>query len=329
MVGKKLIFKTKPIQFMKIKLAILLFILAYIALTADIIFYSGFIRNHFYINPNKLIFLSAVVGTFLLFDRLNYPNINFKLISRILIFILVISIAGFLIFGFLEESNYTNYIFSKFHINYVNLVPLISFNFYLATLFLVKGWYLPNPKNFNKKSSSFLIAGIIFLLSIYLMNNSSQIISEIGKKSMYMLANPTASYDEKMYERWGFFYDYMIFVKEKTPEDAVIHLPPMHNPWQLTGNTGLVRYFLYPRTLVNLDEPYKLSDKNYDYLLISKGFYPDAGDWGHGWPKIPIDAEKCWYIDSESEKVVEYAGDYDPKDSAIKGEWGLIKVKRN
>jgi len=134
------------------------------------------------------------------------------------------------------------------------------------------------------------------------------------------------SYDDKMRRVWGFYYDYMKFVRENTAPDSNILIPPHSYHWLSTGNGGLNRYFLYPRKHIN-GEVDNIPDNGYDYVLIAKGlWYSEGVDWG--WPKVYVKASKIWYIDPQTLKVSELEKDFDPKDSFNMQAWGLIKVKR-
>lgn len=58
-----------------------------------------------------------------------------------------------------------------------------------------------------------------------------------------------SSYDEKMRSRWGWYYDFVSFIKENTPDDANILFPRPSNRYPRIGNLGLNSYFLLPRGL--------------------------------------------------------------------------------
>ena len=88
------------------------------------------------------------------------------------------------------------------------------------------------------------------------------------------IKNLDSSYDEKMRRRWGWYYDFISFIKENTPEDANILFPPQSKQYPRIGNLGLNSYFLLPRshhhgnqqTVQNLSPPV--------YVVIRKEFPP-------------------------------------------------------
>jgi len=83
-----------------------------------------------------------------------------------------------------------------------------------------------------------------------------------------------SSYDEKMRRRWGWYYDFISFIKENTPEDANILFPPQSNQYSKIGNLGLNSYFLLPRGLHHGNEQTVQSLTPPVYLVICKGFPP-------------------------------------------------------
>jgi hypothetical protein len=141
-----------------------------------------------------------------------------------------------------------------------------------------------------------------------------------------MLSHAGFSYDDKMRYVWGFYYDYMAFVKSYTPENAKILIPPQQGPWFSEGNGALSRYFLYPRKLYNGNDITVQTD-DFDYIMIAWGSWTNYPDSAYGWPKVNINAEKLVYFTPGDKSVQVYLEDYDPKDKKNAGGWGLIKLR--
>jgi hypothetical protein len=310
---------------------ILLFILTIplFVYSIEVFTYQGFVAKKIILSNQQLLYLSLIVNTILISNPMNIIQDYYKYIIRIIMGLLIVFVLLFFCLGYLEEVNYPNYVFTKFHVDFQNISPLISYNFYLVLIILIKKEMDFKKLKIKNLLSRFIAFTTFFLLSLYLINNLHSVLSLANRNISFILANPTATYDEKMTKKMGFFYEYMQFIKENTPGDAVIHLPPKIDPWQMTGNAGLVRYFLYPRKLVSTGDPYILSENDYDYIMISKGFFNQAGDWGHGWPKISVEAEKILYLDPEIKNIKEVFKDYDPDDSENEGAWGLIKIDKD
>ncbi len=324
--------KTK-IKFLKLNLQEVSFIffllMPFFIYLAEVFTYQGFIEKYFIFSSIYFVCFSVFIVTLYVSTDVKTNKRCIRLFSNIFSVTLPIFFLSLFLLGYLEEANYPNYVFSKFHIDFLNIPLLISYNFYLLLIILLKQEMDFKKLKIKSVTSRIILGTTFFLLSLYLINNISSVLSLVKRNVSYSLSNTKATYDEKMIEKMGFFYEYMQFIKAHTPEDAVIHKPPKLDPWHMTGNAGLVRYFLYPRKLVSTGDQYILSESDYDYMMISKGFFNQAGDWGHGWPKVPVEAEKILYIDPDTKEIVEVSGDYDPRDAVERGEWGLIKIRVN
>jgi len=130
--------------------------------------------------------------------------------------------------------------------------------------------------------------------------------------------------------QWKVFYQFMVFVRNNTPEDATIVIPPEQDPWLMgSGNENFVRAFIYPRKIVQ--EPLEIRDiKIYGentYVLITWGKEACKPDpMCHGWPKQEIKARRIVFKDPNSTNVIEVRENttYDPTD--LKYVYGLIKL---
>ena len=243
----------------------------------------------------------------------------------------------------LETNNYHNYVFSKFHINidlllrgviFLGLIEMFKVikkakesSIYLQPLEFIK------YKNILRFFKTGKIYSTLFLFSslFLLINNLAKVGRLLLKDSLYIVSNPLTTYEEKMRHRVGVkFYDYTQFVKDNTLEDAVILIPPQGYPWPQTGNKFYLRYFLYPRTLVNGEE-FKpnadLESGEVDFVLVVWG-ESNASQYGYtnGWPKFSVKASKSLYW-KEDGSIVETKQDYDFNDSDF-NDWGLIEIKK-
>jgi len=173
---------------------------------------------------------------------------------------------------------------------------------------------------------------VIFLLWIILAN-----IVDVGtyaaQNISFIIRNPMASYDQKMEQTVGKqFYDYVKFIKKSTPDDAKILIPPFPAyPWPQTGNGAYMRYFLYPRTLLNGGEysaGYDLAHEGIGYVLVDWGESgATSASYTHGWPKFDVKAIDIIYW-SANGNVTTKEENYVYND--VKGQelWGIIQVKK-
>lgn len=151
-------------------------------------------------------------------------------------------------------------------------------------------------------------------------------------RPLFILRNLNLSYDSKMEMKIGKIpYDYILFIKNNTPDTTTILIPPQSYPWDKTSNIAYMRYFLYPRTFVNGNERDPRIDLNgVDYVLIDYG-ETDISQHGYTniWPKFSVRGEYIIYWDPDTgntRKDETGIYKYSDKDKSVK--WGLIKMKK-
>ena len=274
--------------------------------------YAGFFAKHFRpLFGVGTVMLLAVL--FLVFKKFGESKLFRNAIS-VAAFLFV---AAYVMSDILEKLTYPNFIFSHFHFQtYLLLLSAIL----MACLFLL---------NESEKRIRILIyTALIFVFGQYLITDFATI---KGKRPVFILKNINLSYDKKMEMTIGkVVYDYAIFIKNKTPANATILIPPQAYPWDKTSNVAYLRYFLYPRNLINGDEKDpKVDIQGVDYVLIDYG-ETNISQYGYTnvWPKFNVVGVEITYWDPTSGKTwQDKTGDYryDPKDSSEK--WGIIKIK--
>jgi hypothetical protein len=186
--------------------------------------------------------------------------------------------------------------------------------------------------NEDEKRNRTLFYGIIILvLGQYAIRDFNTI---KGERPIFILKNINLSYDKKMEMVIGkLAYDYAIFIKDNTPPNARILIPPQSYPWDKTGNVAYLRYFLYPRDLINGDEKDpKVDIQSVDYVLIDYG-ETNISQYGHTnvWPKFDVAGEYKVIWDPETNnfwKVDNGYYKYNGKEADNLEKWGLIKVKK-
>lgn len=271
----------------------------YISLLLDTIKYPGFIGNHFLIDA-KVYFAIAI--TLLLLSDTKSKLMDFILKTN-RFFLLAISLV-YLGFSLLEGANYTNYVLATFKFHLAGMVQIFLFS---LSIFLVDKFKDIIPKYVKRFNTIYL--AMLFLIIFFMVKNLTYVSDMAVKRNSYILFHLGNSYDEKMFYEWGVFYRFMVFVKNNTPPDATIIIPPMQDPWLMgSGNDHFVRAFLFPRKIV--PETLIISDiKKYNpgtYILITWGkeaCKPDPEC--HGWPRQDISAKKVIYKDPDSAKAIE------------------------
>lgn len=214
---------------------------------------------------------------------------------------------------------YSNYVFSHFHVH-LELLLLCLLILSVSLFWLGSG---------GERVNFVLRVVILFILIDYIVAGFNSI--ENGRP-IFILKNLGLTNVQKMEMAMGkTFYDYTIFLKENTQEDSIVLIPPQGFPWSQTGNSGYLRYFLYPRTLVNGGENEPGTDLNsVDYVLIDYG-ETTISEYGYTniWPKFDISGEYIIYWDPQTGKTWRDDGGiytYKKGDSAVR--WGILKIKK-
>lgn len=297
----------------------LLIVITYMFLVIESFSYIGFLRKYLLFDSRFFLVISLLSYSLFLKYRLNSKDVYTKFLQMMSLsnkIFVVLLVLVYIILQFIEAKNYNNYIFSNYHIQ-----PDVFFNVVLFSILLVV------IEHINLKKISFTQYILGFFVLILLVNNINKTFNLVIKSNLYILNNLSFDYDKKMNKTYGFYYDYMKFVREHTPEDARILTPPQEEPWDAEGNVALSRYFVYPRKLYN--GSYNGVDLNdVDYVMIAWGSWNIEDQSRYGWPKSKVKAEKIIYINPDNKVVNEYYEDFDPSDLKNKGGWGLIKIKK-
>lgn len=264
--------------------------------------YQGFLAVHLGI-PSYWIYLLSFV---LILKKSHYP----KVVTKSLQLTALISSILYLLLIFIETMTYPNFVFTHTHIN-----PF-TFQFFIALL--VFHTLVISQVNLAK---SLLLAGLVYLG----VDGAGRVMGIIYSGVKEIVSDPFVTYSVKMAKAYPGFYPAMQLVKGLTPEDATILIPPQGNPWDIEGNMAMVNYFLYPRTVKNLDPELVDHLPSNTYLLIAKGSWPRIGEMDYGWPKVIVQANQIWEFDTTGNTTHVFNRNYDPDTDRF--DWGLIEVK--
>jgi len=126
----------------------------------------------------------------------------------------------------------------------------------------------------------------------------------------------------------GWIVIYTDFINKHVDAKGVIFIPPQKESWQMEGNPYYMRWFIYPRYTVQVQDIVAPVPKEADYILIDNGAW--SGMKEYGWPRISIlasEIEEIIFIDRETkEESVLIGEDYNPETMSYK--WGVIKLKK-
>lgn len=323
--------------------------ITFLVLAIECYKYPGFISKHFFFPPQLYLLISLLILKLI-------DLAGFKL-SKLLYFInwlvTIILLIFYLILAYLEGQNYPNYVFSHYHIN----IDVLFYIFIYSLLIRFVGLIEINTQSRNRVSgliSSFrnllksiekknmqekiivmfrgsIIKEVLFqtlisiLLILFLISNLSKDLDYIVPYSIKIVRSLNSSYDQKMSETWGIYYDYINFVRNHTDESVSLAIPPFKGAWTTVGSFWLDNYFLFPRKLYQLQDEESVPEGT-DYIMLAKGSWPSP-EWEYGWPKVKINNvdilyfEKGIFNETWKENVT-----YVPEDNV--NNWGLIRVRK-
>jgi len=304
--------------------------------------YIGFLRKFILVDSRFFLVLSILSIIFIVYSRASSRkhtlskvedivlNLNALLFFPLLVFYLIMIVSN--------SVKYQNYIFTTFHIqpqNFFNVVILSFLLFVLKFINFIRGAnrlilskviqnHFTMSNNYRVKSVLFIV---IYPFTLYIFINLFSVFHKDINNLVFISTHINYSYDQKMEEYWGFYYDFIKFVKDNTPENSVIVIPPQETPWLTEGNEWVDRYFLYPRKLVQGTYD-SLPDGDFDYVMVAWGTWNTPDKERYGWPKVNVKAEKIIYINSKDNAMYDYFGNYDPKDQRNQESYGLIEIKK-
>lgn len=271
----------------------------------ELLLHPGILNKYLKISSTGLVELN-----YFLFLPLVNPT-NPIIFTRKQVFtLLTILLIEVIIYNFLnsaEGTTYPNFVYHTYHINYIELNSIIKLT--ALPLILTIANLLLDAKKYqeviNNKAQSFIennklgLTLLLILLILTYQNIASLFSFNVMGRITYMLKNPFINTEKRLaVELTPDFYNYLQFIKNNTPSNARILIPPQDAPWYNYGNRGFMRYFLYPRILINGSRnvaPENFQD--YDYCLVIGGKYnPDIYRSEEDWPQFQIPAKEASYL---------------------------------
>lgn len=291
----------------------------FLTLILETIKYPGFMGNHFYIDAKIYITVSLTLILFLDTD-FKLIKMIFKLNKVLLLFLTVI----YILLNFIEGAHFTNYVLNIFHLHLNGMVYLVLFS-----LLLHLSGKFKNEIPKSVKSLGLIYYPLVIFLIFFIVKNTSLVTNTALTRSSYILFHLNSSYDDRLAYQWGIFYKFMVFVKNNTPPDATIVIPPEQGAWLMgAGEPYFVGSFLYPRKIVpekQLITDFKKYDSN-TYFLIAWGQEECKPDGCHGWPRQEIKASKIIYKNPDSWDTIETKENIIYKLNSSPYVYGLLKL---
>lgn len=286
--------------------------------------HSGFVFSHINIDIDLITLIVGFFAFVVLILKLIKKNIVVQKYEKTISVIAVLTIASFIILKIVNRLTYSTFVFGALHIQPDMLKwPALVAVFSVAVIWIPR---IKFKKLFDVESV------ILMFILLIIVSNLYQIYKSEWQDFRYMVTNPDATYDDKMrYELCPIFYDYTLFINEYTSENSSLLMPPQSFPWPYVGNGGMLRYFVYPRNIINgkeYESPSKEVLDNVDYVLLNWGETEQTqGVYTQEWPKFDVKAEKIIFMNEDGSFGGEVKGDYHYSNYKGKKVWGLIVVK--
>lgn len=258
----------------------------------------GILRLHYYLSPSSkfLHFIGLVASVFwhlrVIFLILFFIILVLEFVRSInkgnkthdglfLVITAILCFISFLVASKLlsiRTANYPNYLYVKYglisedvmNISDISALTLVSIVSFLA---FVKRGVLYSLRKFKKETVNieiiFSILGLLILIWFA--------ISPIIHFKNYI--NYAKNDYEYIFEDYKYIYQLSIL----TPKDSKIIVPVQSMTWPAIGNPLIVRYFLYPRTIVSSSY---ITDKNLSTIKKAYFIEIERGDTEKHWPKI-------------------------------------------
>jgi hypothetical protein len=211
-----------------------------------------------------------------------------------------------------DINHYPNYLFSRYGImpenlrvaSFANYLVLGSIVAFFATIFEAISKKKTNRNKATIISFNYITMLVVFSFSIIVFQSFYPFTS---------IVRLSKEYSQGYTERIGNDYVYIETMARLVPRDGFIIHPPQSKEWPLVGNQPMIRYFLYPRTLIsgNLvnNQNFLNFNKLYYFVFIEKTMTsPD-------WPEIDSSSMQIKFdmITNIKYKKIESVGSYKGK----------------
>lgn len=166
----------------------------------------------------------------------------------------------------IEQNNYPNYLYANFGIPYDVLDLIVKLNIFLSvTIYFITINQGAEIENLIK-----LLTVFAFIVLIY--------------QSFYPIANARKLIYESSvgpFIKYGSDYKYISYIKSSVPQNSNFIHPPQADLLPFFSNQPMLRYFLFPRTLISGSVVNKQT-----IITIKEAYFVDLGEYSKGlsWP---------------------------------------------
>jgi hypothetical protein len=216
-----------------------------------------------------------------------------------------------LIVYWLEFTTYDNFVYSHFHILPDHLAIFAGF---LIGLFILS----------RMIKQSFLIMLSLMVVVSFGFSGISRATAAAAANLSLWLFSPQSIADRAVSNIYGNDLKFIEFIKNSTPDNSRIVIPPAAAGRRHTADIWLMSSFLYPRKITDYRPEMDLS--KYDYVVISSEFDTEQTQ-GNTWPDFDIKNARVVIYDWDNDRGVQIPElGYNSKIISAAPSWGLITI---
>jgi hypothetical protein len=135
---------------------------------------------------------------------------------------------------------------------------------------------------------TFILLFVLFVNLLFALPHKNEL--------LVILHNPFLSQEDRFRLKVGSpAFEYLRFLKENTPSDAVISLPPDQPEYRLYGNYLYMNYFLYPRKLIPSYDSNSTPSASATHALVIMGVNRQTNQDCCLWP-VDTDTKNTNYL---------------------------------
>ncbi len=315
-----------------------LIIIAIGSLLIDSVTYPGFLSKIMVVDSSQWYIIAFISILLYSVDRIFRKNsdkqkeLEVLLKINYLVFPFIFLIVFFLFQ--LERENYSNFVFSNFHIHINTLVKVMTLSGLLFSIHLIEEFFLSKSGTLKKlKITNFMkslnIKKTVFFL-VMVLAVSSQIFKGYGRLIVYSaktLRYSFSSFEDKKGIVFGDPYIYFNFISDNIPPESIVAVAPQSIEG-IIGNIGFARYFLHPIYLFHPIE-HKKNILDVDYVIVTSNLTSVEAGTFFTWPEESFPVSEGIMIDKDTKIVSTYDLDeYDSKNEIFHNKVAVLKVKK-
>lgn len=315
-----------------------LIIIAIGSLLIDSITYPGFLSKIMVVDSSQWYFLSFISILIYSAERLFRKNddkqkeLDILLKINYLFFPFIFLIVFFLFQ--LERENYSNFVFSTFHVHINTLIKVMTISGFLFVIHLVEEFFLSKSGLKKKLKISNFMKGLdikktVFFL-VMVLAVSSQIYQAYGRLIVYgakTLRYSFSTFEDKKGIVFGDPYIVFKFISENIPPESIVAVAPQSIEG-IIGNIGFARYFLHPIYLFHPIE-HKKNILDVDYVIVTSNLTSVEDGTFFTWPEESFPVSEGIMIDKDTKIVSSYdLEEYDSKNEIFHNKVAVLKVKK-